>query len=83
MEGRSVWLGSVTLDRGVGFSRYTGQITHHIAPAERQFMIGELTGAGLASTLYTVSGIGPTLDGRNGEGDWYYTDGEIEIRSLK
>ena len=25
-------LGSATFDRGVGLSRYTGQITHHIAP---------------------------------------------------
>jgi hypothetical protein len=31
------------------------------------------------STIYSVSGIGPTLNGRNGGGDWYYTDGEIEI----
>jgi hypothetical protein len=82
MEGRTVWLGSVTLDRNVGLSRYTGQITHHIAAdidAERQLLIGELTAAGLVDTIYTVSGIGPTLNGRNGEGDWYYTDGEIEI----
>ena len=26
--------------------------------------------------------IGPTLNGRNGEGDPYYTDGEIEISRL-
>ena len=81
-EGRNVWLGSATLDRDVGFSRYTGQITHHIAPdidAERQFMLAELTGVGVVSTIYSVSGIGPTLNGRNGGGDWYYTDGEIEI----
>jgi hypothetical protein len=81
-EGRNVWLGAATLDRDVGFSRYTGQITHHIAPdidAERQFILGELAGAGMVSTVYSVSGIGPTLNGRNGEGDWYYTDGEIEI----
>ena len=81
-EDRNVWLGSATLDRDIGFSRYTGQITHHIASdidAERQFMIGKLTSAGVVSTIYTVSGIGPTLNGRNGEGDWYYTDGEIEI----
>jgi LssY-like putative type I secretion system component LssY len=81
-EDRNVWLGSATLDRDVGFSRYTGQITHHIAPdidAERQFMLGELTGVGVLSMIYSVSGIGPTLNGRNGEGDWYYTDGEVEV----
>jgi hypothetical protein len=31
-EARPVWLGSATFDRDVGFSRYTGQVTHHIAP---------------------------------------------------
>ncbi len=31
---------------------------------------------------YEVSGIGPTLAGRNGEGDRYYTDGEIKISRL-
>src|SRR5262245_10208657 len=31
-EGRPVWLGSATFDRDVGLSRYTGQVTHHIAP---------------------------------------------------
>jgi len=29
-----------------------------------------------------VTGVGPTLDGHNGEGDRYYTDGEIEISRL-
>jgi hypothetical protein len=32
--------------------------------------------------VYEVTGIGPTLDGRNGEGDRYYTDGEVEISRL-
>jgi hypothetical protein len=82
LEGRNVWLGSATLDRDVGFSKYTGQVTHHIAPdidTERQRVIDDLTTARLVSTIYTVSGIGPTLNGRNGEGDWYYTNGELEI----
>jgi LssY C-terminus len=79
-EGRIVWLGSVTFDRGVGLSRYTGQVTHHIAPdldAERDALIGDLVQAGMIATRYQVSGVGPTLNGRNGEGDRYYTDGEI------
>jgi hypothetical protein len=29
-----------------------------------------------------ISGIGPTLIGRNGEGDQYYTDGEVKISRL-
>ena len=84
-EGRPVWLGSVTFDRGVGASRYTGQVTHHIAPdidAERDGLINDLVRAGMVTTRYQVSGIGPTLNGRNGEGDPYYTDGEIWMAVL-
>ena len=33
----------------------------------------------MSKTIYQVTGIGPTLIGRNGEGDRYYTDGEIKI----
>jgi hypothetical protein len=84
-EGRPVWLGSVTFDRGSGVSRYTGQVTHHIAPdldAERDSLVDDLTGAGMVTTLYQVSGTGPTLSGRNGEGDPYFTDGEIKTAML-
>lgn len=84
-EGRPVWLGSVTFDRDVGLSRYTGQVTHHIAAdidAERDGLTGDLKTAEVVEAIYEVSGIGPTLNGRNGEGDRYYTDGEIEISRL-
>lgn len=84
-EGRPVWLGAVTFDRGVGVSRYTGQVTHHIAPnidAERDLLIEDLAKAGMVTAVYQVTGVGPTLNGRNGEGDFYYTDGEIKIARL-
>ncbi len=84
-EGRPVWLGSVTFDRGVGLSHYTAQVTHHIAPdidAERGGLTGDLKAAKVVEAIYEVSGIGPVLNGRNGEGDPYYTDGEIEISRL-
>jgi hypothetical protein len=80
--GRPVWLGSATFDRGVGVSHDTGQITHHIAPdidAERDLLIADLTAAGMLTETYQVTGVGPTLNGRNGGGDRYYTDGEITI----
>lgn len=32
----------------------------------------------MVTTVYEAAGIGPTLDGRNAEGDPYYTDGEIK-----
>jgi hypothetical protein len=36
----------------------------------------------MVQTLFQISGTGPTLLGRNGEGDSYYTDGEIDIANL-
>src|SRR5215510_175595 len=47
-EGRPVWLGSVTFDRDVGLSSYTGQVTHHIAPdvdADRDNLTSDLRSA--------------------------------------
>ena len=84
-EGRSVWLGAATFDRGVGFNRFTGQVTHHIAAdidAERDFLIEALMDAKVVEAVYEVTGIGPTLDGVNGGGDPYHTDGEIKISRL-
>ena len=84
-EGRPVWLGSVTFDRDVGLSRYTGQVTHHIAPdidAERDGLTDDLKKAKVVEAIYEVSGIGPTLIAWNGGGDRYYTDGEIKISRL-
>ena len=85
-EERPVWLGSATFDRGVGISRYTGQITHHIAPnidAERDLVIAELSRTGVLMQIYQVSGIGPTINGRNGEGDRYFTDGEVTVGVIR
>jgi hypothetical protein len=84
-EGRAVWLGAVTFDRGVGLSHNDAKITHHIGPdidAERDLLTADLKAAKVVTTIYEVAGIGPTLDGRNGEGDPYYTDGEIKISVL-
>lgn len=84
-EGRAVWLGAATFDRAVGFNRFNGQFTHHIAPdidAERDLLADALKAAKVVEAVYEVTGIGPTLDGVNGEGDPYYTDGEIKILRL-
>src|SRR5216684_8327674 len=84
-DGRPVWLGSVTFDRGVGLSHDTGQVTHHIAPvidAERDLLMGDLRRAKMVDAFFQISGMGPTLLARNGEGDPYYTDGEIDVARL-
>lgn len=81
-QGRPVWVAAATFDRGVGFSHYTGAVTHHIAPdidREREVIAGDLTQAGLLEARYQVSGIGPTLIARNGGGDLYFTDGEVWV----
>jgi len=84
-ENRPVWLGSDTFDRGVGVSHFTGAITHHIDPdidAERDKFAADLEQAGMVTAKYQVTGVGLTLTGRNGEGDLYYTDGEVWILRL-
>jgi hypothetical protein len=85
VEGRPIWLGASTFDHGVGLSHYTGQVTHRIAPQidqEREFLLGDLKTAGMVRSQYSVSGVGPTLTGRNGEGNPYQTDGDIWIAEL-
>src|ERR1700712_1795770 len=84
-DGRPVWLGSITFDRGVGLSHDTGQVTHHIAPdidTERDLLMRDLRDAGMVQAQFQISGTGPTLLGHNGEGDSYHTDGEIDVANL-
>jgi hypothetical protein len=84
-EGRAVWLGAVTYDRGVGISHRDGRVTHHIGPdidAERDLLTTDLKDAHVVTAIYEITGIGPTLNGRNGEGDPYHTDGEVKISVL-
>jgi hypothetical protein len=85
-DGRPLWLGSASFDRGVGLSHDTGQITHHIGPdldAERALVIGDLQKLGHISMAYDQAGIGPTKDGRKGGGDLYFTDGKVLVGVLK
>jgi LssY C-terminus len=84
-EKRPVWLGDAAFDKGVGVSHYTGAVTHHIdgdIDAERKFLAADLEAAGMVEAKYQVTGIGPTMAGRNGGGDLYYTDGEVWILRL-
>jgi LssY C-terminus len=84
-EGRAIWLGAVTFDRGVGLSRDDMRVTHHIAAdidSERDLFTADLNTARMVDTIYEVTGTGPTINGRNGEGDRYYTDGEVKLSVL-
>src|SRR6202051_3554056 len=84
-EQRPVWLGDATFDRNVGVSHYPCAISHHIdadIDAERKLLAADLESAGMIEAKYQVTGIGPTMAGRNGGGDLYYTDGEVWIMRL-
>jgi len=79
---RPLWLGAATFDRNVGFKRGSLEVTHHIAPdvdAERDHVMQALLKNGPLVEMYQVTGPGQTLTGRNGSGDWYYTDGELTV----
>jgi len=85
-DGRPLWLGAASFDRGVGLSHHTGAITHHIDPdidAERDFLIGDLDAAGLLTSTSEIPGIGATRTGRNGGGDPYFTDGRAILGVVK
>lgn len=82
---RPLWIGSATFDRSAGLSGTTGQITHHIAPdvdADRDGLMDDLAHAGQLTTIFQVTGVGPTLAGRNAGGDRYFTDGEVWVGVL-
>lgn len=77
---RPLWIGAATFDRSVGFSHLTGKVTHHIdanIDGERDHVMATLTKAGQLTEMFQVTGVGATLDGRNGGGDRYFTDGEL------
>jgi hypothetical protein len=81
-DGRPVWIGSATYDERVGLSRTTGQITHHIAPdvdAERDHLFDDLKQTGDLSEVYTVDDFHKDLNGRNGGGDPWRTDGRLLV----
>jgi hypothetical protein len=84
-DGREVWFGAATFDERVGFSDTTGQVTHHIGPdvdAERDRILSELKAAGQALDIYWLNGFYPELEGRNGGGDPWHTDGRLGVAVL-
>jgi LssY C-terminus len=81
-EGRPLWVGAATFDDKVGPSLTTGQITHHIHPEidhERDKLFRDLleTGWLIESTL--LDSFHDILEGRNGGGHPYRTDGRLAV----
>ena len=84
-DGRPLWIGAATLDTRVGLSHTTGEITHHISPdvdAERDKILADLHRAGEASAIDWVADFQPILEGRNGGGDPWHTDGRAGLGVL-
>jgi hypothetical protein len=81
-SSRPTWIGSASYDECVGLSDTTGQITHHIAPdvdAERDHLLTDLEQTHDLSAKYSVPGFQKELEGRNGGGDRWYTDGALGV----
>lgn len=81
-DGRDVWVGSASFDERVGLSHTTGQVTHHIAPevdAERELIMHGLQKAGCAASEFYINGFHKKLDGLNGGGDPWRTDGRLGV----
>ena len=80
-DDRPAWIGSAAYDIGVELSRTTGQVTHHISPnvdAERDLLVADLSKANPAQVRW-FDGFHTQLQGRNGGGDPWRTDGRLAI----
>lgn len=85
-EGRPIWVGAATFDERVGLSHTTGQITHHIAAdvdTERDHLFQTLEPTGDLIEVYDIPGFHKTLEGRNGGGDPWHTDGNLRVGIIK
>jgi hypothetical protein len=85
-DGRPVWVGATTYDERVGVSHTTGQITHHIAAdidSERDHLFHELEKTGDLAEVYVIHGFHTVLEGRNGGGDPWHTDGDVFVGMIK
>jgi hypothetical protein len=81
-DGRPLWFGAATFDTKVGFSHTTGQITHHIdanVDAERDKLLADLSQTPLMAAVQWIVGFQEKLEGRNGGGDPYHTDGRLLV----
>jgi hypothetical protein len=84
-DGREVWFGAATFDERVGLSHTTGQVTHHIGPdidAERDGILSGLQSASRVLENSYDDGFHEDLQGKNGGGDPWHTDGRLGVSML-
>ena len=80
------WLGAATLDKNVGLSLFTGQITHKIdanTDQERDFVIETLQKAKATRYIEVIKHFTSSYHSRNGGGDVIHTDGSLPFISFK
>lgn len=85
-DGQPIWVGAATFDAKVGFSHTTGQVTHHTAAdidAERDKLFDDLKRTGDLEDFYVDQGFHKVLEGRNGGGDPWHTDGSLYAGVIK
>lgn len=84
-DGRTLWLGAATHDIRVEFSRTTEKITHRIDPdvdAERNLILADLESTKCLLNTRWIDGYHTVLEGRNGGGDPWHTDGRLAVATL-
>jgi LssY C-terminus len=84
-QGRTVWIGSAIFDKRVGLSRTTGQFTHLTAPdvdTERDYLFQNLQETHGITSVEVVDGFHQVLEGKNGEGVAWKTDGRLFVGLL-
>jgi hypothetical protein len=81
-DGHPIWIGAASYDERVGLSHTTGQITHHIAPdvdTEREHVFTTMGKTNELTETYQVKGFQKVLQGENGGGDSWHTDGDLWV----
>jgi LssY C-terminus len=85
-QNRPIWVGAATYDERIGLSHTTGQITHHTdadIDAERSHVFDTLEQTKALAETYKVAGFHTQLEGKNGGGDRWYTDGALWVGIIK
>jgi LssY C-terminus len=85
-DNRPLWFGAATFDRSVGLSHTTGEVTHHIGPdvdAERDRVATQLEDKNWVQEEYWEDHFHKDLEGRNGGGDPWHTDGKLAVLVLE
>ena len=84
-DGRDVWFGTTSFDRGLAYSSALKFPTHTISPdidRERDYVVAELTKTGRVTGAQTIDWVTPVI-GRSGTGDLFFTDGKTRVVWLR